>query len=161
MLVVAVILGPFGNLAIALPGLIGSEPSASQAKRILGRVLPNIYQAFEFREESAVFDRLSMAVTGATLTEIYLEHRKVLAMEERGGAQARVEAVEVIDLNSVEPESSGSFSARAIWIVGGTVTHFGHRHFRQNRYDARVFLTPDDDIWKIQGIEVFDEQRLR
>jgi len=161
MLVVAVILGPFGNLAIALPGLIGSEPSASQAKRILGRVLPNIYRAFEFREESAVFDRLAIAVTGDTLTKIYLEHRKVLAMEERGGAQARVEAVEVIEVNSVEPESSAGFSARAIWTVGGTVTHFGHRHFRQNRYDARVFLVPEDDVWKIQSVEVFDEERVR
>ena len=161
MLVVAVILGPLGNLAMALPSSVGSAPSTVQAQRILGRVLPNIYRAFEFREESAVFDRLSMAVTGETLTEIYLEHRKVLAMEERGGAQARVEAVEVIEVDSVEPEDSGGFSARAVWTVGGTVTHFGHRHFRQNRYDARVLVVPNDDVWKIREIEVFDEERVR
>jgi len=41
------------------------------------------------------------------------------------------------------------------------VTHFGHRHFRQNRYDARVSLVPDQDVWKIQSVEVFDEQRIR
>jgi len=45
--------------------------------------------------------------------------------------------------------------------VGGTVTHFGHRHFRQNRYDARVALVPDDGIWKIRLIEVLNEERLR
>ena len=161
MLVVAVLLGPFGNLALALPWSVGSAPSASQAKRILAGVLPNIYRALEFREETVVFDRLALSVTGETLTEVYLDQRKVLVMEERGGARARVEAVEVIEVKSVEPESSGGFSAEAIWTVGGTVTHFGHRHFRQNRYDARVALVPDEGIWKIRLIEVLNEERLR
>jgi hypothetical protein len=161
MLVVAVLLGPFGNLAIALPWSVGSAPGASQAKRILAGVLPNIYRALEFREESVVFDRLALSVTGDTLTEVYLDQRKVLVMEERGGARARVEAVEVIEVDSIQPESSGGFSAEAIWTVGGTVTHFGHRHFRQNRYDARVALVPDEGIWKIRLIEVLNEERLR
>jgi hydrogenase/urease accessory protein HupE len=161
ILVLAIVLGPLGNVAIALPASAGSTPGTSQAKRILAKVLPNIYRAFEFREEGAVFDRLSMAVTGDVLTDVYLEHRKVLEMEERGGARARVEAVEVIDVDSIEPDDPNGFSARVVWTVGGTVTHFGHRHFRQNRYDARVSLVPDNDIWKIRGIEVFDEERLR
>jgi hypothetical protein len=161
MLVFSILLGPLGNLAVALPASVGSTPGTSQAKRIFARVLPNIYRAFEFREESAVFDRLSMAVTGDTLTEVYLEHRKVLEMEERGGARARVEAVEVIDVDSIEPDDPDGFSARVVWTVGGTVTHFGHRHFRQNRYDARVSLVPENDVWKIQSIEVFDEERVR
>ena len=161
MLVVAILLGPFGNLAIAVPWSVGSAPRASQAKRILAGVLPNIYRALEFREESVVFDRLALSVTGDTLTEVYLDQRKVLVMEERGGARARVEAVEVIEVDSVEPESSGGFSADAIWTVGGTVTHFGHRHFRQNRYDARVALVPDEGVWKIRLIEVLNEERLR
>ncbi len=161
MLVVAILLGPFGNLAIAVPWSVGSTPSASQAKRILAGVLPNIYRALEFREESVVFDRLALSVTGDTLTEVYLDQRKVLVMEERGGARARVEAVEVIEVDSIQPESSGGFSAEAIWTVGGTVTHFGHRHFRQNRYDAHVALVPDQGVWKIRLIEVLNEERLR
>ncbi len=161
VLVVAILLGPFGNLAIAVPWSVGSAPSASQAKRILAGVLPNIYRALEFREESVVFDRLALSVTGDTLTEVYLDQRKVLVMEERGGARARVEAVEVIEVDSIQPESSGGFSAEAIWTVGGTVTHFGHRHFRQNRYDARVALVPDEGIWKVRLIEVLNEERLR
>ncbi len=53
------------------------------------------------------------------------------------------------------------YADEAIWTVGGTVTHFGHRHFRQNRYDARVALVPDEGIWKIRLIEVLNEERLR
>jgi hypothetical protein len=161
MLVIAVLLGPLGNVAMALPLSVGSAPSASQAKRILARVLPNIYRAFEFREESAVFDRLALSVTGDTLTEIYLDHRRVLEMEDRGGARARVVAVEILEVDSVEPQGDSSFTAQAAWTVGGTVTHFGHRHFRQNRYDARVTVVPDQDIWKIRLIEILNEERLR
>ena len=161
MLVVAVLLGPFGGVAIALPASVGWAPSPGQAQRILGRVLPNIYRAFEYRQEGAVFDRLAMAVTGDTLTDVYLGHRKVLEMEERGGARARVEAVEVLEVEAIEPHEPRGFSARVAWTVGGTVTHFGHRHFRQNRYDARVTLVPDQDVWKVRRIEVFNEERLQ
>jgi hypothetical protein len=161
MLVIAILLGPLGNLAMALPLSVGSAPSESQAKRILARVLPNIYRAFEFREESAAFDRLALSVTGETLTEIYLEHRRVLEMEERGGARARVVAVEILEVDAVETSGDGGFTAQAAWTVGGTVTHFGHRHFRQNRYHARVTVVPDQEIWKIRLIEVLNEERLR
>ena len=115
----------------------------------------------EFPTEAAAYDRLALSVTGDTLTEVYLEHRRAVRMEERGGARARVEAVEVVEVSSVGPGDAGGFVAGAVWTVGGTVTHFGHRHFRQNRYDARVAVVPVDGHWKIQSIEVLDEKRLR
>ena len=58
-------------------------------------------------------------------------------------------------------ESSWSWPARRDWTVGGTVTHFGHRHFRQNRYDARVVVVPGEGIWKLEAAEVLNEERLR
>jgi hypothetical protein len=100
-------------------------------------------------------------VTGETLTEVYLEHRRSLEMEERGGARARVDAVEVVDVGGIEPRDDGGFNAEASWIVGGTVTHFGHRHFRQNRYDTRVAVVPVDGMWKIRSIEVIEQERIR
>ncbi len=115
----------------------------------------------QFPTETTVYDRLALSVTGETLTEVYLEHRRAVEMEERGGARARVEAVEVMDVTSVAPLSAGGFIAEATWTVGGTVTHFGHRHFRENRYDASISLVPVDGSWKIQSIEVFDEKRVR
>jgi len=161
MLALALLLGPVGAIAVAPPWSVSSTPGAREAKRALARILPNVYRALEFREESAVFDQLSLSVTGETLSQVYLDHRKVLEMEERGGARARVEAVEVLEVDAVESEGSGGFSARAVWTVGGTVTHFGHRHFRQNRYDARVVVTPDAGVWKLQSVELLEEQRLR
>ena len=158
-LAVALVIGPLGDVAVALP--FSPAPTEAQARRILAGILPNVYRAFELREESAAYDRLSVSVTGDTLTEVYLEHRRALEMEERGGARARVEAVEVIGVSEVLPEPDGGFDAEASWSVGGTVTHFGHRHFRQNRYQARAVVVPVDGFWKIRSIDIIDEERIR
>jgi len=161
VLAIGLIVAPIGEMAVALPSSLGSVPSTGEARRILAGVLPNVYRAFEFRQESDAYDRLAVSVTGDTLSEIYLEHRRSLEMEERGGARARVEAVEVPEVRQVSAAEGGGFVADAVWVVGGTVTHFGHRHFRQNRYDARVTLVPVDNTWKIHTIELFDEERIR
>ena len=161
VLAIALVVAPLGEVAIALPSSLSSLPSTGEARRILAGVLPNVYRAFEFREESDAYDRLAVSVTGDTLSEIYLEHRRSLEMEERGGARARVETVEVPEVRQVSAADKGGFVADAVWVVGGTVTHFGHRHFRQNRYDARVSLVPVDNTWKIHTIELFDEERIR
>ena len=157
----ALLVAPNGRLDIEVEASSGAQPTVDEARAILLGVLPNIYRAFEFRDESAVYDRLAVSVTGETLSDVYLEHRRALEMEERGGAQARVEAVEVPEVRSVGPGGDGSFEVDATWLVGGTVTHFGHRHFRQNRYDALVALVPVDGVWKIGAIEVLSEERLK
>jgi len=41
------------------------------------------------------------------------------------------------------------------------VTHFGHRHFRQNRYDARLAIVPVEGTWKIRSIEILEQDRLK
>jgi hypothetical protein len=160
MLALSFLIGPLVETAVALPGTAGSRPSERQARRILSGVLPNIYRALEFREEALIYDRLAVTVTGETLTEVYLQQRRALEAEERGGAQARVEAVEVLEARDISSLDSG-FLVRATWTVGGMVTHFGHRHFRQNRYDANIGVVPVDGIWKLQSIEVLEQERVQ
>lgn len=160
LLVLGLMVGPIAQTAVAMPGSASRAPSERQARRILAGLLPNIYRALEFRDESAIYDRLAVSVTGETLTDVYLEQRRSLEIEERGGAQARVEAVEVLEVDDVE-ETGAGFQARAIWHVGGMVTHFGHRHFRQNRYEALVGVVPVDGVWKIDGIEVLEQERIQ
>lgn len=155
----AILVAPMGQWSIALPG--ASVPSVLQARRVLAKILPNVYRALEYREEAMAFDRLAVSVSGDALSEVYLEHRRGLEMEERGGARARVESVEVPEVSRVTAIPGGGFEAEAVWVVGGTVTHFGHRHYRRNRYDAAVRLIPVDDTWKIAGIEVYGEERVQ
>ena len=160
-LALAIVVVPIADVTLALPSFVRSVPTEAQARRILAGVLPNVYRAFELRDEAAAYDRLAVSVTGPTLTEVYLEHRRALEMEERGGARARVEAVEVREARDAEPAADGGFTTEASWKVGGTVTHFGHRHFRQNRYDARVELVPEEGVWKVRSIDILEEERLR
>jgi hypothetical protein len=160
-LALAVVAVPIAGVTMPLPSAIRSVPTGGQARRILAGVRPNVYRAFELRDEAAAYDCLAVSVTGPTLTEVYLEHRRALELEERGGARARVEAVEILEVRDVEPAADGGFTAEAGWKVGGNVTHFGHRHFRQNRYDALVHLVPDEGVWKVRSIEILEEERLR
>jgi hypothetical protein len=160
VLAVAFLVGPIVETAVALPGSSGRTPSERQARRILAGLLPNIYRALEFRDEATIYDRLAISVTGDTLAEVYLEQRRTLELEERGGAQARVEAVEVLDATQIASSDRG-FGVRAEWTVGGMVTHFGHRHFRQNRYNAMLDVTPVDGTWKIRSIEILETERLK
>jgi hypothetical protein len=159
-LVLGLLAGPLAQTAIAVPGSSTPVPSERQARRVLAGLLPNIYRALEYRDESAIYDRLAVSVTGETLTDVYLEQRRSLEIEERGGAQARVEAVEVLNVDRVEGRGDG-FRADATWQVGGMVTHFGHRHFRQNRYEATIDVVPIDGVWKIDGIEVLELERIQ
>jgi hypothetical protein len=160
VLALALVVGPLVQTAVALPGSAGRTPSERQARRILAGLLPNIYRALEFREEATIYDRLAVSVTGETLTDVYLQQRRALEIEERGGAQARVEAVEVLEARDIESRDTG-FAVRSTWTVGGMVTHFGHRHFRQNRYDARIGIVPVGGTWKIQSIDVLEQERVR
>jgi hypothetical protein len=160
VLALALLAGPLAETAVAIPGSSGRTPSERQARRILAGLLPNVYRALEFRSEERIYDRLAISVTGDALADVYLEQRRTLEVEERGGAQARVESVEVLEATEITAGNPG-FTVRAEWTVGGMVTHFGHRHFRQNRYDARLDIVPVDGSWKIRSIDVFDTQRLK
>ncbi len=55
-LVLACLLAPVGVVAAALP--TSGAPSGDQAERILASILPNVYRAFEFRDEDTAYDRL-------------------------------------------------------------------------------------------------------
>jgi hypothetical protein len=66
---------------------------------VLG-LLSNIYQAFDYREESVIYDILEKSVAGELLTETYLETKRSLEIENQGGARARVKEVEIVELHS-------------------------------------------------------------
>jgi hypothetical protein len=102
-----------------------------------------------------------VSVTEAALRPIYLEQRRMLELGRRGGARARVDSVEVARVEKIEALADGRVRAAVAWEAGGFVVHFGHRHFRQNTYDAEVELVPEDGAWKIGRLEVLAKKRTR
>jgi hypothetical protein len=138
-----------------------SQFSSEDGQVVLDSLLKNVYRAFDFREEEDVYDKLAICVSGDLLADLYLEQRKSLVVEQAGGAQAKVEA---IDIEKVVPNESakhdGALDLKAQWTALGQVGHWGHIHTRQNRYDAIITIKPVDGAWKIIDLELLEERRI-
>ncbi len=151
---------PFVGFPVDLPFVSKWKPSTERTSSILDGLFTNVYRAFDVRDENQVYDRLAMSVMGDQLTQIYLQNRQSLELENRGGARANVDEVNILAINSVTSSADDGFVADAVWTVSGSVSHFGHTHYRRNRNHALVTFVIDDGSWKIKDIEVIEEKRL-
>lgn len=148
---------------LATAGAFGLGHSARMtdevATEVVGALLHNVYRAFDYRDEGRIYDLLAQSAEGELLTQIYLETRKGLELASQGGARARVNELEILELDA-EPASGGAFEAAATWSVGGSVGHWGHLHQRRNRYRATLTVAPIDGVWKLTGLDILEEERL-
>ncbi|MEM8886121.1 MAG: hypothetical protein AAGD14_18800 [Planctomycetota bacterium] len=158
-LTAALLVAPVVEWNVPVPFASATTPSTDRAEFVVRELLSNTYRAFEFRREEAVYDRLATSVAGEQLAQIYLQQRQALEIEERGGARARMETVNVETMRRLSPVDGG-FRVECVWTVAGSVSHFGHRHYRQNRYVARVVVRADGGSWKIVSLDVLDEKRV-
>lgn len=138
-------------------------PGEDAAEEVVYALLRNIYHAFDFRDESAIYDTLEKSVTGPLLEEVYLEVRSSLELENSGGPRVRVYE---IALRECEPMpggdlAAGGFETRAEWVTIGEVTHWGHTHERTNRYEAEVGLVEADGVWKVSALALLNEERVQ
>jgi hypothetical protein len=151
---------PYVRFNIDLPVLTQGKPTKDRATIILNDLLENVYLSFDRRSEELVYDRLAMTVTGDQLTDIYLQNRKSMEMENRGGLRAKVDEIQIQELYEVDRSDIGGYVADVRWTIRGSVNHFGHTHYRKNQYRARVSFVSDNETWKINHIESIDETRL-
>jgi hypothetical protein len=129
-----------------------------RANEIVSALLYNVYRAFDFREEEIIYDTLAHSVSGELLTETYLETRRGLELASQGGARAKVQEIETLEVTA-EPEDRG-FRATSTWNVAASVGHWGHIHQRRNQYVAEMTVEPVDGVWKITSLELIEEKRL-
>jgi len=138
-----------------------SQMSEDDSKEIVHSLLKNVYRAFDFREEEDVYDKLAISVIGDLLTDVYLQSRKSMIIEQAGGAQAKVKQVDVLETDvKKSAQQKGALDVRTKWTAIGSVGHWGHIHTRQNVYDAILTLAVSEGSWKITGIELLEEKRV-
>ena len=137
------VLYPFVSFPVNLPWVSQWTPSVERTAAILDDLLTNVYRAFDVRAEDRVYDRLATSVTGSQLSQIYLENRRALEFENRGGARANVDEVDILSINRVNKSGDEGFVVDAAWTVSGSVSHFGHTHYRRNQYHALVTFVMD------------------
>lgn len=138
-------------------------PADAAAEDLVYALLRNTYHAFDFRDESAIYDTLEKSVSGPLLEKVYLEMRASLELENTGGPRVRVYEIALRECRGVPGGelASGGFRTRAEWVTIGEVTHWGHTHERTNRYEAEITLVALDETWKISGLELLNEERMQ
>lgn len=152
---------PFSQIKLGKPQFILGKVSEQEAQFIFNHLLKNIYRAFDFREQSDVYDKLAISLEGDLLTDIYLQTNKSMELENQGGAVATVKNVEITEVKKEASSSEGKVAFRTKWIAEGTLEHWGHSHNRQNQYDAILTISPVNDVWKITDIELLEETRIK
>lgn len=154
-------LGGIGNLLIEQPVPL---PDKVQAEEIFVPLHANIYRAFDYEEESDIYDALAQSADGSFLDVLYRTIFRGLVMEEEGGAVARVARVtpleiEVEDIGLGE-DGRPAFRVTCFWQVDGVVTHWGHSHARSNQYRARWGVSETSEGWRLTGSELLEQDRL-
>lgn len=144
----------------------------AERERILRGLIANTYRAFDYTDEESIYDSLDRTATGDLLSDLYLEVRGGLVLQEQGGAVATVEGVEFVELETdISPSGASAkaqlpavpapgFRARCRWNVAGSVEHWGHVHRRVNQYAADFDVAPIAGQWKLTRMALTDEQRL-
>jgi len=140
---------------------MAGELEPERAQDLLQVLLKNVYRAFDFRDEEDVYDKLAISISGDLLADVYLQNRRSFAIQQAGGAQAKIKSVEIEDAVARRLDDRPlAYAIRAKWAAQGTVGHWGHVHTRRNLYDAVVTVEAVDGAWKITGLEVLEEQRV-
>ena len=140
------------------------EIKDKQAGQVFAQLHKNMFRAFDYHNESDVYDALARSVDGDLLRELYLDVNRSLRIKEQGGAVANVEEVKLIEGTKNELSAIGNnagFGYRCKWSLIGTIEHWGHIHQRTNQYDAQFDVEVKDEAWKITSMKILDEEQGR
>jgi hypothetical protein len=157
----ALLLLPFGTIAVANPFFEPEAPRGDEARRVVSRVLSDTYRAFNLTDEEALYDRLARSVSGELVDEIYLDSRRRLMAGTREGTEVTVRDVGVLEIGEpLDAAAGGGYSYDCRWSVVARVQHLQHVHHRNNIYNGVLTLRADGGRWKITGVELHSEDRV-
>ena len=150
---------------VSIPRTVPAEEiiSTEEGDQVFAALHSNIYRAFDYSDESQVYDVLAESVSGKLLDSLYLQIKEGLRMEEQGGAIARVNS-SIIKEKSIQDrlftQGQARFLYHCTWNVSGTVEHWGHVHTRENQYAALFTVAGVENAWKITNLDVESETRV-
>ena len=158
----------FRSLPVELPNPLAEKPkfelSNEDATLVFAQLHKNMFRAFDYHNESDVYDALSKSVDGELLRQLYLDINQSLKVKEQGGAIARVNEVNLLEgqksRSAINPDDElPEFDYACKWNLIGTIEHWGHIHERENKYDANFKIQLKDDAWKITEMQVNNEEQ--
>ncbi|NCG12444.1 MAG: hypothetical protein GWP38_03785 [Planctomycetia bacterium] len=154
----------FGHVDLYNPTLPGVQlPSEEESAALFETLHRNIYRAFDYTDESQVYDILARSVSESILMDLYDEVHESLTMKIEESSVSKVETVRNIEtrVEIDETVSEPSYDVFATWEVIGTVEHWGHGHWRKNisRAKYKVGWIPSVG-WRIVSSELIDQRRV-
>jgi len=158
----------FRFLSVELPNPLAEKPifelSNEDATQVFAQLHKNMFRAFDYHNESDVYDALSKSVDGELLRQLYLDINQSLKVKEQGGAIARVNEVNLLEgqksRSTINPDDElPEFDYTCKWNLIGTIEHWGHIHERENKYDANFKIQLKDNAWKITEMQVNNEEQ--
>ena len=157
----AILLIPLVKIDLYAPGARPLQIAGPQADTIFDSLHANLFRAFDYAEESKIYDGLSKSIDGPLLSELYLDLNDSLRIKEQGGAVAIITDVELLKGNLLAdekrfPTDEPGFVYRCKWNLVGNIEHWGHIHERTNTYDANFDVQAIDNEWKITEMRMND-----
>ncbi len=138
-------------------------PSEADAAALFETLHRNIYRAFDYDDEGQIYDLLARSVSGDLLVKTYDEIHESLMMKLEEAAICEIRSVRTIDSEVQLPSvaQKPAFQVLSTWEVIGTVSHWGHGHWRKNLSRALYDVSWLEGVgWRIDGVEVIDQRRL-
>jgi hypothetical protein len=134
------------------------------AGEVFAQLHKNMFRAFDYSQESDIYDALANSVQGDLLRSLYLDINESLKVKEQGGAVSHIDEVRIVEGKQIDLPATATpgadeppaFGYRCKWDLVGTVEHWGHIHQRTTRYDAEFQIQLCDDAWKITRMQVVD-----
>jgi hypothetical protein len=155
---------PFGT-RLSTPTYI-NPPSDEERLAIFETLHRNIYRAFDYTDEGAVYDALSQSVRGDMLEAIYHDVYQSLIIREEEDALSKVVRVQMQKMKLLPIEDDADvvgelpYRVHCKWEVDGLVTHFGHTHARTNAFEAVYTVVAIGHNWRIIDAEILQQRRV-
>ena len=150
---------PVAPAIVAVKHKLGNALDEKDAALVFKQLHGNIYRAFDFRDDRAIFNALASGVDGDLLRTLYLQFKRSLLMSEQGGAVSRVMGVNIV-AGKMKP-AKGGFDYDCTWRVTGTVEHWGHIHTRENEYEGTFTVAATPAGWKITDYDLHRQKRVK
>jgi hypothetical protein len=149
---------PFGRITRTPPPL---KLDDSQVLATFTPLHANVYRAFDYENESDIYDALANSVDGPLLDTVYNDIYRSLILQEEGGALARVKSVNAVETRVLSPQPAlDRFTIYNKWQVEGVVYHWGHSHSRTNEYAAEYTIANAPQGWRIVALKPLEQRRI-
>ena len=142
----------------------GSKPGEFNENEFISHIKElhsNIYNAFNYSNESEIYNCLASSFSGDELDRQFYEFLKAIREFESEGYRNYIQEIDYDNI-TIEKRTNKQIRVYMKWKVLGLVKHQLHEHNRINIYEAvyRFEKLKGEDDWKIVDTQVLNSERI-